>query len=1005
MAFPLMVFLAAFNASPGDPTNIPVWTDLTSRVTSIAGYARGKQYEIDQGQAGSATISMNNPDEALNPSNPSSPYAPNVQPYRPATVMAVWPAAGTGNLLSFMDPGFEASAVGTTPIGDINWILFGSAVVSSAQAFQGVHSLAIPIVTNTVFLGFRWRLLMVPGKQYTFSCYVRQAVANTIQVGVATDFSSPPAGYVASSSTTTTTGAWVRLTVTFTATQPLQQIWIHTNGGTTADTLYVDAIQLEQGAAATTWTTTGAQVYSVLRGYMERWPETWKAGGKYGLTPAVWVDALAVLSQQPLGTEVYNTTQNLNPTLYWPLQDQASAVACAESSGNGGPPLLVTTSTVGAGNGMQLGVSTPDLAGDVSGSRAQFKIGSLQVPAAMDCQLLTTGTQAIGPLPTVGTSPWSITLTAWGAVNPLTISNVVDRNIVLGLPATGTQQTLIDAVCPATGAAQGELQIGVVGQNLLSPFDPSFETQTVGQPPFYWSGLLIGAMSVTNAQAFDGSKSLQWPVGGGSGFQGLVFQATNLTVGQQYVFSTYVRMTAANTVQMFATSSPANPPPSTFDYTGVSTAAVGSWNRIWVIFNADAETMNIWVATPSPANNATVYIDAIQMETGPYASIYQLNGYAPAAVYAAPNGVNVTAVANRNMADGQMHHYAATYVQNSTQTTVTLYVDGSQVAQTTALNTLLGGMLGSGANAMQVGGRSLQGWTGSTWNGQAAHVALWNSLLPAASITALASAGMTGYAGESSGTRAHRYIQYAIPSDLLYTDTGASKMGPGSVTANTTALAALQDVTTSENGNLWVDSEGRVIFAARTRRYVATTSKWTFGENAAGGEIPYEADFSTGYDPTQVQNDWTVTRTGGIVQHVTDQTSRNSFFPRQATRTLNILSDSETIDAANWLLNAYKNAVPRIEELSFNPTGNPTALFPVALGIEIGDRVTVKRRTIAGTQSTDYFVERVQHDISIEQGALSWRVQLQLSPASRWLAWILGDPVYGVLGSTTQLGY
>ena len=1013
--FPALSAQCAFNASPGDPTNIPVWVDLTGRVTQVSSAMRGKQYETDQTQAGQANVSLNNPDEALNPAYAGGPYASTINLYRPWSIQAVWPPAGTGNLLSFQDPSFETTTSGVP--GDWFSVGVSGLGITTAQAFDGTRSLGVTLSgTASGIQGIRWRELVVPGTQYTWSAYVRQGVANSIRVGVATNFDQPPTTFVATSSPTTTTGAWVRLQVTFTATQPLQQLWVYAQGAVTADTLYIDAIQLEQGTPATTFTTSGARVYSVMRGYVERWPSTWQYAGTYGVTPAVVVDAMAVLAQQELGTEVWNAIQSMSPTYYWALQDDALATAAAESSGNNGPSLQVYTSPAGAGNGLQLGGTSPDLLGDPSGARVTVTPGNNNWASfnitAMDCQMLNAGpapgsatTPGISPIPANPASPWGATLAGWGSVTPVPDSKALPQLVDSAGTPGFVPITMAQLVCTLAGNATYQaapLAIGVVGTNLLWNQDPSFENQTTGAGVNNLGTLLTGACTITTAQAEWGSKSATFPISGGSGIQGVLMTGFNLTPGQQYTFSAAVRQTAANTMTVGAAADTNLPPRSWLNGSATILTTTNNWLTVQCTFTATNSQHYLWVYTQAPANTGTCYVDGLHLEVGPTASTFTPLGYAAMATYAGPFGSTLIAVdPSASLADGKMHHLAATVTQDpAANTVVTLYRDGFQVATASGSTSGLGGALPAGATGVQVGGQAVITQTGMSWSGQLAHIAAWNTALSSGSIYTMSYAGTVAYDAEHSGDRARRYITYALPGDLLFTDTGASQMGPGIVTAGTKALQAVQDIATSENGNVYCDSEGRVIFAARTRKYTNTTPKWILGEL----ETPYQGDISFDYDPTLVYNDWLVSRSTGTVVRVADGPSKKANFPRGNTRTLNIHSDAETVDAANFLLNTYKTPQQRVAQISLNPATNP-ALWPVVLGMEIGDRVTVKRRTAVGLMQADFFIEQIQHDFSVSQDTVAWTTKLQMSPAARYQVWIIGDPTYGVIGSTTKLGY
>lgn len=88
MASELLVEVA-FATNPGNP--VPVWTDITAYVRS-ASIRRGRQHELDQQQAGTATLTLANSDGRFDPTNAGSPYSPNVLPMRRIRVSGIYSA-------------------------------------------------------------------------------------------------------------------------------------------------------------------------------------------------------------------------------------------------------------------------------------------------------------------------------------------------------------------------------------------------------------------------------------------------------------------------------------------------------------------------------------------------------------------------------------------------------------------------------------------------------------------------------------------------------------------------------------------------------------------------------------------------------------------------------------------------------------------------------------------------------------------------------------------------
>jgi len=184
----------AFNAEPFDPSGIPIWIDFSARYYGTGSATRGRsQYELGQGQTAQADVTWNDVDEALNPANPTSAYAPNVVPYRPLLWRAMWPAGGTGNVLggAGQDGSLESyPAVTNQP----PWLvpltnLFGTNVttvgVLSGVAWQGTKSAQLFCnFSTTVPGGASFTLPLIPGRQYTAQAHINQSLVHPFILAV-----------------------------------------------------------------------------------------------------------------------------------------------------------------------------------------------------------------------------------------------------------------------------------------------------------------------------------------------------------------------------------------------------------------------------------------------------------------------------------------------------------------------------------------------------------------------------------------------------------------------------------------------------------------------------------------------------------------------------------------------------------------------------------------------------------------------------------------------------
>lgn len=271
------------------------------------------------------------------------------------------------------------------------------------------------------------------------------------------------------------------------------------------------------------------------------------------------------------------------------------------------------------------------------------------------------------------------------------------------------------------------------------------------------------------------------------------------------------------------------------------------------------------------------------------------------------------------------------------------------------------------------------GGTVFNYQGDISYVCEWPVMFGGADITAVYTAWKNSFVGDSSNARYQRILGWAGFSGPTNIQNGlTTSMGPAA-TDGQDALSALQDVVDTENGAHFVDRTGALTFQARSARYNSLTPSFIFGENTAGGEIPYE-DMTSELDPTRLANQVAITQaSSNQVFSAQDATSITDYFPRQLTRTINASSTQECQDAANYLLSRYKQPAVRVSSLKLHPSANPSLLWPVCLSLELGTRIRVMRRppAPAATIQVDAFVENIAWGFD-DQGD-AW-VTLQCSP-------------------------
>lgn len=362
---------------------------------------------------------------------------------------------------------------------------------------------------------------------------------------------------------------------------------------------------------------------------------------------------------------------------------------------------------------------------------------------------------------------------------------------------------------------------------------------------------------------------------------------------------------------------------------------------------------------------------------------------------------SVTAVsAATGYNDSLPHFLLATVTQVSGgNTSVSLYVDGAAVVTTTVTTASLGGMLTASANTIEIGGSFTRTTYDQMLNGPVSHAAIWNRALSAGEISNLYQVGANAYAGDTSGTRIARYLARK-PFAFTDIETGTTTLSSSKITSGTPTLDAIQAISLSEFGNFFVDGFGTLNFHGRNHRFLELTPVAVFGENAAAGEIPYADDIGFDYDPTLVFNSVEVDQDGGTKDTAIDVSSQNSYGPRGTQVNTLTNTASEVTDYANWILLTHKQPSQRVSGITVNVAANP-ALWPKILALKFADRVTVKRRTPIFTMQFDCFIERIERSRGVDG---TFTVTYQMSPVSTQ-PWILDDPTFSVLDSTTILGF
>ncbi len=227
-------------------------------------------------------------------------------------------------------------------------------------------------------------------------------------------------------------------------------------------------------------------------------------------------------------------------------------------------------------------------------------------------------------------------------------------------------------------------------------------------------------------------------------------------------------------------------------------------------------------------------------------------------------------------------------------------------------------------------------------------------------------------AGDLSGTRINEILdQINWPASMRDVDAGLTTMqaDPGT---NRTALAAMQTVTDSEYGALYVDATGSFVFQDRdvTVGSIAATPT-LFADNGTG--IPYQ-DAAWILNDVLVFNKATITRVGGSPQVATNQASIDKYFVHSYfLDNLLMQTDAVADDYAKAYVASRAETSIRCDAIILDLyTPNYNAGIIAALDLDFFDPITVKT-----TQPGGSVLEKTLQIFGVSMAITpnSWKIQ------------------------------
>jgi hypothetical protein len=290
------------------------------------------------------------------------------------------------------------------------------------------------------------------------------------------------------------------------------------------------------------------------------------------------------------------------------------------------------------------------------------------------------------------------------------------------------------------------------------------------------------------------------------------------------------------------------------------------------------------------------------------------------------------------------------------------------------------------------------GYRGSRmWNGSVGHIVLYAATGgTGAALAQHYAAGATGFAGEAADERIQRLARYAgLNSVTVFgvTHDPVASQGPG----GSSVVTRMREIEATESARLWAERDYYgLAYQSRDVRYNPSPGAETF-------TISY-ADLEPGIvladDDQKMVNLVEASRPGGATQRVTAASSIDTFGEYPQDLTVLKTTDNAVLDAASWTVSRYADPQPELREVPIEAYTLDGYLD--ILDAEIGSYFSVTSLPAQATAPTmrvtvEGYTETIKHN--------SHTVTFHTSASSTDSVWVLGDAVYGVLGTTTRLAY
>jgi hypothetical protein len=330
------------------------YVEVTSRTRGSNSGQRGRQYELDQVRSAEYSVTLANPDAALDPTNASGPWYGHIDPYQPYRKRAQWPP--TVNLLTQVQAtggDLGGYATGTIPGGSSGIGVLsatdatGGSIVATASAWQGGRAFQFTVPASTASgtrICYTGQPAMDPARTYSQQLRVRSITASTsmdVQAFISWYSAAGSLISTATGSTATLVGSasagWTQVTVSATPPTAAAYCWLGVQTAATspgsAVSVQVDGWQWEKAAVPSPWVAPGVW-YPLHAGFVERWSSQWDLQGTYGVVQPTTVDAFSLLSQRDLSEVLAEEVNQYSPRFLFKLDDPQGSASAADATGS-----------------------------------------------------------------------------------------------------------------------------------------------------------------------------------------------------------------------------------------------------------------------------------------------------------------------------------------------------------------------------------------------------------------------------------------------------------------------------------------------------------------------------------------------------------------------------------------------------------------------------------------------------------------------------------------------